>query len=55
MGGACTTSEISNRKVVEAMKQEKRDLGAERERNRKMKLRLQSNTFHLGNERDYMY
>ena len=51
----CTTTEASNRKLVRDMKEVKRDIGKEKEINRRMKLRLQRNTFNIGTEEEYMY
>ncbi|GMH50722.1 hypothetical protein TrRE_jg5098 [Triparma retinervis] len=51
----CTTAEASNRKLVKDMKEDKRDLRTEKENNRRMKLRLQRNTFNIGTEQEYMY
>lgn len=51
----CTQSELNNRNFVEAKKHENRDLREEKEKNRRMKLRLQRNTFQLGTEMEYMY
>ncbi|GMH86128.1 hypothetical protein TrVE_jg4447 [Triparma verrucosa] len=48
-------SEMNNRKFVADLKGEKRDVKAEKERNARMKLRLQRNTFQLGTEEEYMY
>ena len=37
------------------MKEDKRDIKKEKESNRRMKLRLQRNTFNIGTEEEYMY
>ena len=49
------TSEMDARKLMEDMKAEKRNVGEERERNRRMKVKLTRNTFQIGTEEEYMY
>jgi hypothetical protein len=50
-----TNAEFNNKKFVEDAKGENRDLGAERARNKSLKLKLTRNTFQIGNDSRYMY